>query len=595
MRRDAAEDGHVFQHGTELVGIVGELARVERPIGARNADAPGDRAHGVRVVAGDDHAADALLRKVVEGLGRVPPDLLLEHEERRSAEPVRQVVFDERGVGVREEQNPLAVAREPVGLGAYGIVECTFGPHHLGRTQHPCAALAERRAAPLAAGREGRRARPHPTLGCRERLAQRIHGGVAIVVGGERAQRLGHRIVGRDLADVLKPDHSLGERAGLVEQDDVDPGQSLDRRELLYEHVPARERDGGDAECQARQQNETFRHHGNDAGNDARDRRPIGVLHPELAEGEEHRRREQRPLHVSQDLVDAVDELGPGEREAACFGREPARIRVRADTRGLEAPPARDDDAPRQDLGAHFLRHRVGLAGQHRFVDLQAVGGTQDAVGRDLISADQVAEVIENHLGDGQLPHDAVAHDARPRRVQNREPVERPLRAVLLNDPDQHVAQEHDAEERVLAFAEQEDEHERGSEDRVEPGEHIGPKDLRDRPARAFVGGIHVPGAHPPRHFLRGQPVGPRGGSGTRDSGVAHRANATDRAQCRPARAPEHASRAGTVTPLCRRHRLPRATGIPIGRPDGAAPAAGGRPVPNACARRRSARIASTA
>ena len=70
-----------------------------------------------------------------------------------------------------------------------------------------------------------------------------------------------------------------------------------------------------------------------------------------------------------------------------------ARIRVPADTRGLEAPPTRDDDAPRQDLGAHFLRHRVGLAGQQRFIDLQAVVGTQDTVGRDLISADQVDAV----------------------------------------------------------------------------------------------------------------------------------------------------------------------------------------------------------
>ena len=291
LRRDAPEDRHLLEYGTELVGIVGELARVERLIGAGDPDAPGDRAHRVRVVAGDDHAADALLREVAQGIGGVGPDLLLEHEDRRRDEPVGQLLVDERGIGVREEQDPLTLGGEAVGFRAHRIVRTTVGPHHLGRAQHPRAAVSERHSTPFAAGRERRRPGADPSFGFRKRVAQRIQGRIAIVVGSERAQRLGYGIVRLDLLHVSKLDHALGERAGLVEQDDVDAGQSLDRRELLHQHLPTRQRDGGDPECEAREQDQPFGHHRDDPGDDSRDRGAVRVLHPELAEREQHRGR----------------------------------------------------------------------------------------------------------------------------------------------------------------------------------------------------------------------------------------------------------------------------------------------------------------
>ena len=221
----------------------------------------------------------------------------------------------------------------------------------------------------------------------------------------------------------------------------------------------------------------------------------------------------------------------------------------------MEASAARDGDAARQHLGALLLGHRVGLAGQHRLVELEALDRAQDTVGGDLVTGDEVAEIVEDDFGHGHLPNGAVAHDARSRRVQYGQPVEGPLRAVLLDDTDQHVEQEDETEERVLALPEQEDEHEGGAEDRVEPGEDVGPQDLLERPAGALVGDVHAPVAHPLRHLLGGQPLGSRGRSGARDSGVAHRANATDiapmrRAPIRRTVAQVHVLRAGTVTAL---------------------------------------------
>ena len=195
---------------------------------------------------------------------------------------------------------------------AHGIVGVAVDPHHLRRAEHPRAPVAERRRAPLAARRERRRAGALPTVGRGERLAQRVHRRVAVVVVGERAERVGHGIVGRDLVHLLEPDRALGERARLVEQDDVDAGEALDRGQLLHEHLAARERDRGDAEREARQQHEPFGHHRDDPGDDSRDRGAVRVLHVELAEREQHRGREQRPLHVAQDPVDAVHRARSG-------------------------------------------------------------------------------------------------------------------------------------------------------------------------------------------------------------------------------------------------------------------------------------------
>ena len=69
---------------------------------------------------------------------------------------------------------------------------------------------------------------------------------VAVLVVGERAQRVaGVDAVGVDRA--ARPASNamiaFGERAGLVEADDVDPGETLDRGQLLHEHLAARERD----------------------------------------------------------------------------------------------------------------------------------------------------------------------------------------------------------------------------------------------------------------------------------------------------------------------------------------------------------------
>ena len=121
------------------------------------------------------------------------------------------------------------------------------------------------------------------------------------------------------------------------------------------------------------------------------------------------------------------------------------------------ATRARDDDAARQHLGVDRLVDRVGLAGEQRLVDLEAVGGAHDAVGRDLVAGAQLEQVVEHDLLDRDLVELPVADDARLRGAQHGELVERALGPDLLDDPDQRVGDQDDAEQAVLRDAEDQD------------------------------------------------------------------------------------------------------------------------------------------
>ena len=235
------------------------------------------------------------------------------------------------------------------------------------------------------------------------------------------------------------------------------------------------------------------------------------------------------------------------KREPPRLVGQTARVRVGADRRRLESTTTRNRDAPRQHLGALALAHRIGFPREHRLVELEPVDRLQDPVGHDLVAGTQVAEVAEHDLRHVDLPRFPVAHDARTGRVQYCEAVEGSFGAVLLHYPDEDVEEQHEPEQTVPGFAEDEDEHERGAEDRVEPREHVRAQDLRELPARVVVGDVHLPGAYSLRNLVRAEPAGSGGRGGTRDSGVAHRQTLPIRG--RPGE-PVPRPRAGTVARL---------------------------------------------
>ena len=464
-------------------------------------------------------------REVRQRVGRVRANLLLEQDEGGGGQIRRQHVAVERRIGACEQQYALTLGRERVGLLAHGVVGRARGPDHLRRTKDPRAVLAERGRAPLAGGGERHRTGARPAGWRGERRAQRRGGRVAVLVGREGAERVVDRRSRVEGLDPVVGDRAFGERPGLVEADDVDAGEALDRGQLLHEHVAAGQRDCRDREREARQQHQALGNHRHDTGDNPRHRLPPPFVRAELAEREQRRRRHQGIRDVAQDRVDPVHQLRTHEREPPGLRCEPPRVRIVADTRRLEATAAGHHDA----AGEHFVVGRlvdgIGLAGEQRLVDLQPVRFVHLAVARDLVTSADVDEVVDDDLLDRDLDALPVADDSGAGRVEDREPVERALGSVLLDDADQRVRDEHDSEQGVLDRPDDQDHHEHRAEDRVEAGEDVGPDDLADRAARALVGCVDQPTRQAVGHFGRTQPVGP-GGSRVRsarvEGGVGH-------------------------------------------------------------------------
>ena len=152
-------------------------------------------------------------------------------------------------------------------------------------------------------------------------------------------------------------------------------------------------------------------------------------------------------------------------------------------------PEPGDHEAAREHLVADALSIGVGLAGEQRLVDLEAVADAHDAVGRDLVAGAQLEQVVEHHRPRPRSRRAAPSRTTRgSRRVEHREPVERALGPDLLDDADQRVGDEDDAEQsRPGSAPTDQDDDEHRAEDRVEPGEDVGPDDLAVGAARALA------------------------------------------------------------------------------------------------------------
>ena len=450
-----------------------------------------------------------MLGEEAERVGRVGADLLVEHDERGGFERVGQPFSVERRFGSHEKEDAPAVGGQSLEPGAHRIVDRALEPHHVGRADDPRPLVGERSRAPLAGRRERHRAITRPSRRSRERLAERLHRGVAVLIGRKGTQRVGDHVVMPERLERVELHHALGQRARLVEHHDVDARQAFDRGKLLYQHPPARERDRRDREREARQQHQSFRDHCDHTGDHTGDGVPVRVGRGELAECEQDRRREERVLHELQDAIRAVHELGVHEREATCFGGEAPRVGIGADPRRLETARARHHDAPRQHLVAGLLAHRLRLTREQRLVELETVGGTRDPVGHELVARPDLEQVVEHHVGDRNLPYLPVAHHAGARRRHDGEAVEGSLGPPLLADTEQGVDDQHEAEKTVLRGAEHEDQHEHGRENRVEARQEIRARDLTQRTARALVGGIDQPASHTIGDLGRGEPFRP--------------------------------------------------------------------------------------
>ena len=482
LRRDASEDRRTLHHVGELGWIVGKQLRVDRVVGALGPEPARDRTDGGRVIARDHLHGHALFAEVRERLRSVLPGTVAERDQCDRFQRGRQRLVRDRGVGALEQEHPAAERGLALGFRAQRIAG---GQHHVRRAQHPRPVRVERRSAPLPGGGERHRLSRAPVLArTREALGDGGHRRVRVRVGGGEPRQ--GRLVGCagvQSLDLLDREATLGERAGLVDAEDVHARETLHRGELLREHATAGQADHAHGERDAREQDEPLRHHGDGAGHGGRNGPAHALVRAQqLASEQQGRRRHDRVRDERQDAVDRGPELRAREGEPAGFLGQSHGVRGAAHAGGAVPARTRRYEGSRQHFVARRLQGRIRLAGQQGFVDLQPRGLERLAVHDDLVSRAEIQDVVQNHLRNGDLTLDTVAKDAGVRCRQHGEPVQRSLRPKLLHDPDQRVRDQHEAEQRVAELAHQQDHHEHRAEQGVEPGEQIRPDDLRDGP-----------------------------------------------------------------------------------------------------------------
>src|SRR6266508_2155697 len=192
---------------------------------------------------------------------------------------------------------------------------------------------------------------------------------------------------------------------------------------------------------------------------------------------------------------------------------------------------AGDNEAAGEDLLARALADRLGLAGQHRLVDLEPGRVQHLAVDHHLVARPDLQQVVEHDLADLDLALLAVAEHGRARRVDQLQPLQRPLGADLLDDAEQGVGHQHDPEQRVLDRPDHQDHRQQRPEQQVEAGDHVGADDLAvgpggclgdvvDEPPRDAIGDL---GAAQPRMLDLAPHTPPVLASGSPPTGASRR------------------------------------------------------------------------
>ena len=287
--------------------------------------------------------------------------------------------------------------------------------------------------------------------------------------------------------------------------------------------MTARQGQGRGGEIDAREQDEPLGHHADDPGDGGHQGgAPLTRGRAGGADGRAaHLRPEQQqrdghdhPGDPSQDPVGAGLELGGHHRVAAGLAGQSVGVRVGSHGVGLHERCARCHGGARHHPVADAGPDGDRLAGEDGLVDLQAVRGQHDGVGRHLLAAAQPQHVVQDDVGHVEVDLLTVAHDARGRGLQDGEAIERTLGAHLGDRPGGGVEDEDEAEQSIGPVPHREHHDERGGEDGVEDGEDIGAQDRSRGPGGAHPVGVGTSIAHARGDLLGRQPPVLLGGSG---------------------------------------------------------------------------------
>ena len=91
-------------------------------------------------------------------------------------------------------------------------------------------------------------------------------------------------------------------------------------------------------------------------------------------------------------------QLRPDQAEPAGVTLQLLGEGVGADPDGQNETGPRDHEAPRTDLVIVQLRDRDGLAAQERLIDLEPIGGKDQAVHDDLVAGPKLEHIVQHHV-----------------------------------------------------------------------------------------------------------------------------------------------------------------------------------------------------
>ncbi|OIQ74835.1 hypothetical protein GALL_435080 [mine drainage metagenome] len=226
-----------------------------------------DLADGGRMVSREDLDRDALGVEVAQCFGRIGANLLGQQNQGGRNEMVRQPVGHQPARGPGEKKHAPPRLGMLLHAASYGVATGTIRQQHIRRAKNPGAQLIQCRAAPFACRRERHGIGNGMGLFPRVGTPDRQQGGIRLELGGRQGRQRVHRIgMVAQHFDIFEPGLSLGQRAGLVEADHVDPGQRLGRREVLHQRPMAGQPDGAYRQGEAGQKHQPLRHHRDHAG-----------------------------------------------------------------------------------------------------------------------------------------------------------------------------------------------------------------------------------------------------------------------------------------------------------------------------------------
>ena len=285
-----------------------------------------------------------------------------------------------------------------------------------------------------------------------------------------------------------QPHHAqafLGERAGLVQADHVGRRQRLHGVELLAERAAPRHPPGGDRVGERGQQHQAL--------GDDRDHARPPPWPPTRGTGVSCSISDQPSSSPSGTIAALEHQDQPVERqlegrarvaELARLAHQALGVRVGADGLARVGARALDGSTTRRAGGRPAARETasaspVRIDSSSPSPSLRSTRPSATTWSPAPTSTRSPGTTSGTSTSIGL----AVPHHRRPRRDQGGQPVEAPLRAGLLHDPDARVQDQDRQEDRVPPVGEDQRDDAEEDQDHVEDGQQVGPQDAGPRAA----------------------------------------------------------------------------------------------------------------